>query len=83
MEIGTFKKLMSALVDSTMLYRAEIWGCSSSTETINQVQLHAFHVIWGGHPTPKDITDDRNGIVTISLGGKSEVHVVLVQSIDE
>ena len=36
MEIGTFKKLMSALVDSTMLYGAEIWGLhASSAETIN------------------------------------------------
>ena len=33
-EIRTFKKLMSAWVDSTMLYGAEIWGCTSSAETI-------------------------------------------------
>ena len=46
-EIGTFKKLMSALVDSTMLYGAEIWGCTSSAETINQVQLHAFRMFFG------------------------------------
>ena len=41
-EIGAFKKLMSAWVDSTMLYGAEIWGCTSSAETINQVQLRAL-----------------------------------------
>ena len=33
------------------------------------------YVLWGGHPTPENITDDGNGIVTSSLGGKSEVRV--------
>ena len=47
------------------------------------MQLRAFHVFWGGYPTPVDITDDGNGIVTSSLGGKSEVRAVLIQNIDE
>ena len=32
--VGTFKKLMSALVDSTMLYGVENWGCTRSLEAI-------------------------------------------------
>ena len=42
------EKLMSALVDSTMLYGVKIWGCMRS-----------------------------------SVGGKSEVCAVLIQSIDK
>ena len=42
-----------------------------------------YNVLWSWHPTPKDITDDGNGIVASSLGGKSEVRAVLVQDIDE
>ena len=45
--IGIFKKLMSALVDSTMLYGAEIWGCMRNLESIEQVQLWAFRIFLG------------------------------------
>ena len=45
--IGVFKKLMSALVDSTMLYGVEIWGCMRSLETIGQVQVRAFRMFFG------------------------------------
>ena len=38
---------MSALVDSTMLYGAEIWGCMRSLEAIEQVQLRAFCMLFG------------------------------------
>ena len=43
-EVGTFRKLMSALVDSMMLYGVEIWGCTRSLEVLEQVQLCAFHI---------------------------------------
>ena len=42
-----------------------------------------LYVFGGEHPTLEDITDDGKGIVTSSLGDKSEVRVVLVQNIDE
>ena len=48
-----------------MLYGVEIWGCTRSVETIYQVQPRAFRMFLGGHPTPEDITDDGNGIVTM------------------
>ena len=38
---------MSALVDSTMLYGVEIWGCMRNLETIKQVQLRAFCMFIG------------------------------------
>ena len=41
------------------------------------------HALWGGHLTPKGIIDDLVGISTSSVGGKSEVHAVLVQGIDK
>ena len=36
-----FRKLMSSLVESTMLYGAEIWGCNRDLEKIEQVQMRA------------------------------------------
>ena len=45
--VGIFKKLMSALVDLTMLYGVEIWGCMRRLEAIEQVQLRAFRMFFG------------------------------------
>ena len=45
--LGRFRKLMSAVVDSTMLYGAEIRGCTKNRETIEQVQMHAFRMFFG------------------------------------
>ena len=39
--------LISALVESTMLYGVEIWGCMRSQEAIEQVQLRAFCMFFG------------------------------------
>ena len=78
--VGTFKKLMSALVDSVMLYGVEIWGCTRGLAGGNRTSTDAYlpHVLWGGYLTPKGIIDDGVGISTSSVGGKSEVHAVLV-----
>ena len=40
-EVRTFKRLMSAIVESTMMYGAEVWGCNRNVETLQQVQLKA------------------------------------------
>ena len=45
--VGVFKKLMSTQIDSNMQYGVEIGGCMRSLETIEQVQLHAFCMIFG------------------------------------
>ena len=45
--VGMFKKLMTALVDSVMLYGVEIWGCTRGLEAIEQVQMRAFRMFFG------------------------------------
>ena len=45
--VGVFKKLMSTQIDSNIPYGVEIGGCMRSLETIEQVQLHAFCMIFG------------------------------------
>ena len=46
-EVGVFRKLMSSLVESTMLYGAEIWGCNRDLEKIEQVQMRALRLFFG------------------------------------
>ena len=38
--VGTVRKLMTLLMESTMLYGAEIWGCNRNLEGVEQTQLH-------------------------------------------
>ena len=45
--VGVFMKLMSSLVESTMLYGAEIWGCNRDLEKIEQVQMRALRLFFG------------------------------------
>ena len=45
--VGSFKKLMSTLVDSTMVYGVKIWGWMRNLDTIEQVQLCAFRTFFG------------------------------------
>ena len=75
--VSTFKKLMSALVDSVMLYGVEIWGCTRGLEAIEQVQMRAFLMFFGvGILHPK--VELESLPVLHSVGGKSEVCAVLV-----
>ena len=48
-EVGVrvFRKLMSSLVESTMLYGAEVWGCNWDLEKIEQVQMRALRLFFG------------------------------------
>ena len=82
--VGTFKKLMSALVDSVMLYSAEIWGCSRWLEALERVQLHAFRMFFGvGTLHPKVSLIMVMECLPVSMGGKSEVCLILVQGADK
>ena len=45
--VGTFRKLMSSLMESTMLYGAEIWGCNRNLEGVEQTQLRALRKFFG------------------------------------
>ena len=38
--VGTVRKLMTLLMESTMLYSAEMWGCNRNLEGVEQTQLH-------------------------------------------
>ena len=44
--VGVFRKLMTSLVDSTMLYGSEIWGCNRELEKIEQVQMKALRLFF-------------------------------------
>ena len=46
-EVRTFKRLMSSIVESTMMYGAEVWGCNRNVETLQQVQLKAARLFFG------------------------------------
>ena len=46
-EVRVFRKLMSSLVESTMLYGAEIWGCNRDLEKIEPVQMRALRLFFG------------------------------------
>ena len=45
--VGTFRKLMTSLVESTMLYGAKIWGCNRNMEGVEQIQLRALRMFFG------------------------------------
>ena len=43
----TFMKLMETLVESVLLYGAEVWGCGRQLEQVEQVQLRAARIFLG------------------------------------
>ena len=45
--VGVFRKLMASLVELTMLYGSEIWGCNRDLEKIEQVQMRALRLFFG------------------------------------
>ena len=50
----TFMKLMELLVESVLLYGAEVWGCGRQLEQVEQVQLRAARIFLGvGRLHPK------------------------------
>ena len=79
-EIGTFMRLMSSLVESTMMYGVEIWGCNRNMETLQQVQLKAARLFfWRGHPPPKRVPAVGAGRPTSGLAGQAQMCYILVQ----
>ena len=44
----SFVKLLETMVESVLLYGAEVWGCCKRTETLEQVQFRAARVFLGG-----------------------------------
>ena len=45
--VGMFSKLMTSLMDSTMLYGSEIWGCNQDLEKIEQIQMRVLRLFFG------------------------------------
>ena len=45
--VGVFRKLMASLVESTMLYEAEIWECNRDLEKMEQNQVRALRLFFG------------------------------------
>ena len=43
----SFMQLMKSLVDSVLLYGAEIWGCHRKLEGLSQIQLRALRIFFG------------------------------------
>ena len=51
---GTFGKLLEMLVESVVMYGAEVWGCCRQLGEVEQVQLRAMRIFLGVgrlHPT--------------------------------
>ena len=40
-------KLLEAMVESVLLYGAEVWGCYKRTEALEEVQLKAARIFLG------------------------------------
>ena len=43
----SFVKLLEAMVESVLLYGAEVWGCCKWTDALEQVQLRAARIFLG------------------------------------
>ena len=46
-----FRKLMEALVETVLLYEAEVWGGSRILKPVEQVQMQAARIFLGGGKT--------------------------------
>jgi hypothetical protein len=47
MSVDIYRKLIGSLVDSTLVYGAEVWGCSRHLDAIEQVQTRALRMFFG------------------------------------
>ena len=51
---GTFEKVLEMLVESVVMYGAEVWGCCRQLGEVEQVQLRAMRIVLGvGRLHPK------------------------------
>ena len=75
-EVGTFKRLMSSIVESTMMYGAEVWGCNRNVETLQQVQLKAARLFFG---VGKSVPAVGAGRPASGLDSQTQMCHILVQ----
>ena len=67
--MGTFKKLLSSLVDSAMMHRAETWGCMRKWKLWNKFRCVYIACFWRGHFASQSVTVGRDWRVTSIVGG--------------
>ena len=44
---ATFVRLVELLVESVLLYGAEVWGCGGQLGPVDNVQMRAARIFWG------------------------------------
>ena len=72
-EVGgkTFVKLMEALVESVLMYGAEVWGSCRQLECIEQVQLRGYRIFLGvGRLHPKTSLHIEMGMLSLRWEAK-------------
>ena len=47
LHIRTYRKLMAAMVDTVVMYGAEVWGCLGKLQIIEQLQMRGFRMFLG------------------------------------
>ena len=47
LHIGTYRELMAAMVDTVVMYGAEVWGCLGKLKIIEQLQMRGFRMFLG------------------------------------
>ena len=81
-EVGTFKRLMSSIVESTMMYGAEVWGCNCGNSTAGPTQSSPF-VFWCWHPPPKSVPAVGAGRPASGLDSQAQMCHFLAQGLHQ
>ena len=72
----TFVRLMEMLVESVLLYGAEVWGGGSQLEPVERVQMRAARIFLGVgrlHPLVS-LQYELNNYDAVEVGRKEEVY---------
>ena len=72
----TIKKLLDCMVQSVLLYEAEVWGCLRRLEPLEQVQLRSFQSYFGvprSHPRTSLFVE----MVVLSVGWEARIRCIL------
>ena len=80
LHIGTYRKLMAAMVDTVVMYGAEVWGCLGKLQIVEHLQMRSrIPDVSGCEQIPsQDSARNGDGRTTFSVGGQNQMHAVLV-----
>ena len=71
----SFMRLLEALVDSVLLYGAEVWGCCRQTDPLVQVQLQATRVFLGvGRLHLRSAIEYEMRMMPVYMGSKRKMY---------